>query len=52
MTLVIAAFLVGACAGGVLVAVTELGAVRAERVYQARHRDHSKVPAMVWRDAA
>jgi hypothetical protein len=42
--MLIAVFIVGACAGGVFVAVMQCSAVRAERIYQARHRDHSKVP--------
>jgi hypothetical protein len=38
--------LVGAFAGGVFVLVVEGHAQRAERIYRARHRDHSSVPAI------
>lgn len=42
--MLIAAFLVGALAGGVLVAVAENASERGERIYLARHRDHASVP--------
>lgn len=40
------AFIVGAFAGGVLVACAEAHACAAERIYRARYRDHSKVPSI------
>lgn len=33
-----------------LVVLVEVAAQRGQRVYRARHRDHSKVPPMRWRD--
>lgn len=44
--MLLAAFLVGACAGGVLVATIEASANSAERIYRARHRKHSMVPCI------
>jgi len=46
--MVIVALIVGACAGGLLVATCEAHAQSAERIYRARHRDHSKVPPISW----
>lgn len=37
-------FIIGVAVGGSLVAMVEMHAVAAERIYKARHRDHRKVP--------
>lgn len=43
----IVAFLVGVFLGLRI----DRAAARGERVYQARHRDHGKVPQICWRSA-
>ena len=57
--MLIAAFIVGVLTGGMLFAAVQADAWRAERIYRARHRDHSKVPAIhagrsaaLWAEAA
>lgn len=41
-------FVAGVAVGGSLVAMVEMHAVAAERIYKTRHRDHSKVPPISW----
>ncbi|WP_440531743.1 hypothetical protein [Variovorax sp. YR566] len=40
------------CTALAVVVLVEASAQRGQRVYRARHRDHSKVPAMRWKDGA